>query len=450
MTNRKYRIFTAVSLLSLLVIVTSVFVFAFTFGGDSNNPDASMYYTGRRVIWTFPERTDDVATLTLFGEPEQGEEHPLIMPGSHGEYYIRFYNAIYQGPINYTFYLYCDNPLGAPLSFDIDNVTKPEGTTKDVEYIPKSIGEDRFLAALGGTLDKKKTETFKITWEWPFEAESEDINDKNAWDERDTAIGNAAVNPENDSLYTFRLMLVIEDNNIYKVGTGSGEARILHRAYVKGYPEGDFRPEGNMTRAETSAIFARILANYDESKLDTGVTSFGDVPIGQWYAKYISMCEYSRLINGYPDGTFKPDGSITRAEFAALCVRYYEKCIGEEVPTDNELGFSDLDTSHWAYEILQKAVECGYINGYPDGTVKPDSPIRRSEVVTVVNRLLERSPDKEFIDKNMRDIVRFTDLTDTSYWAFYEICEASTNHIGNRALGDEIWVEIMEHFYGNK
>ena len=234
------------------------------------------------------------------------------------------------------------------------------------------------------------------------------------------------------------MLVVIEDNNSYYTDLLSGSVRLYHRAYVFGYPEGDFRPEGNTSRAETAAIFARILANYDEDSLKDVTSDFTDVFEDKWYAKYVSRLEGS-IINGYPDGSFKPDGKITRAEFAAICVRYFEDTVGEI--EKEKISFTDLERSHWAYEYIQKAVKQKYIGGYPDRSVKPDENITRAEVVTVVNRMLERAADKDFVDKNLSSLASFTDLKDKSYWAYYDIYEAANNHHLKKLRKTEYWIK---------
>lgn len=425
MTNRKYQLFTIISTLTLLVILTFVLIVAFTFGGSYQSPDVVVTYKRNKLTWSAPvEKDTGIASINIFGDPEEGEEHPLIDPTSSGVYYLQLFNAVRRGPVNYTLYLYCDNEIGVPLDF---KVTRKQGMT-DVDQVPESIAGKEILDMVSGTVDKYSSDVFEIKWHWATES-----------DEKDTEVGNKAAAA--DSYYTFRLMIVIEDNNSYTWGDGEGTARMLHRAYVKGYPQGDFRPEGNMTRAETAAIFARILANYDETKLKTEENGFNDVPFGQWYTKYVARVEYSQVVNGYPDGSYRPDGFITRAEFAAVCVRYFES--RTETLQKAELSFTDFDSSHWSYEIVQKAVHQGFVNGYPDGTFKPDDYITRAEVVTVVNRMLDRSADVEFINNNFSELTHFTDLNDKNYWAFYEIYEAANNHHA-RGITREIWLDLLK------
>ena len=206
----------------------------------------------------------------------------------------------------------------------------------------------------------------------------------------------------------------------------SGTTKILRRAYVVGRPNNLFEPESPITRAEVATIFARLFADYNEDNLISKDTSFKDVGENEWFTKYISRCEDENIIFGY-EGYFRPSDNITRAEFAAICVRFFENRSGSTVkPVD--IAFTDFDSSHWAYETIRKAYSNGYVAGYPDGTLRADNTITRAEAVTIVNRMLERVPDKEYIDNNLHKLIDFVDVRDNTYWAYYEIFEAANTH----------------------
>ncbi len=209
-------------------------------------------------------------------------------------------------------------------------------------------------------------------------------------------------------------------------GSGSGSPKMLRRAYVIGRPNNNFEPEAPITRAETATIFARIFADYDEDNLISTDTSFNDVADTQWFAKYISRCEDENIIFGY-EGNFRPSDNITRAEFAAICVRFFEKRSGSTI-APKDIAFTDFESSHWAYDTIKKAYANGYVSGYPDGTLRADKTITRAEAVTIVNRMLERIPDKEYIDNNLHKLIDFIDVRDKTYWAYYEIFEAANTH----------------------
>ena len=207
---------------------------------------------------------------------------------------------------------------------------------------------------------------------------------------------------------------------------GAGTTKLLRRAYVIGRPNDLFEPEAPITRAETATIFARIFADYNEDNLTSTKTTFKDVAENEWFAKYISRAEKENIIFGY-EGYFRPSENITRAEFAAICVRFFENR-SESTISPKDIAFTDFDSSHWAYETIRKAYANGYVAGYPDGTLRADNPITRAEAVTIVNRMLERVPDKEYIDNNLHKLIDFVDVRDNTYWAYYEIFEAANTH----------------------
>lgn len=206
----------------------------------------------------------------------------------------------------------------------------------------------------------------------------------------------------------------------------TGPTKMLRRAYVVGRPNNKFEPEAPITRAETATIFARIFADYNEDNLISTDTKFKDVTDADWFAKYISRCEDENIIFGY-QGYFRPSDNITRAEFAAICVRFFEKRSGSTIKP-KDIKFIDFESSHWAYDTIKKAYSNGYLTGYPDGTLRADNTITRAEAVTIVNKMLERIPDKEYIDNNLDKLIDFIDVRDNRYWAYYEIFEAANTH----------------------
>ena len=202
--------------------------------------------------------------------------------------------------------------------------------------------------------------------------------------------------------------------------------KMLRRAYVIGRPNNYFEPEAPITRAETATIFARIFADYNEENLTSTHTKFKDVADTEWFAKYISRCENENIIFGY-NGHFRPSDNITRAEFAATCVRFFENR-SESTIKPADISFTDFESSHWAYDTIKKAYANGYVSGYPDKTLRADNTITRAEAVTIVNRMLERIPDKEYIDNNLDKLIDFIDVRDNAYWAYYDIFEAANTH----------------------
>ena len=206
-----------------------------------------------------------------------------------------------------------------------------------------------------------------------------------------------------------------------------------HFAYMVGYPEGTFLPGRNMTRAEVTVMFSRLL----EKRMNVHTAysnSFSDVPAGKWYSNAIGYMERYNIVRGYEDGTFRPDAPITRAEFAAIAARF------SALKGNTQTNFTDLPDSHWAKGSIGLAYSKGWIGGYPDGTVRPDQNITRAEVVAVTNRMLERAGDVNYIEANSDSIVHFTDLNN-GYWAYYDIMEACNAHLYKKAP-KETWTGL--------
>lgn len=192
-----------------------------------------------------------------------------------------------------------------------------------------------------------------------------------------------------------------------------------HYAYMQGYPDGSFKPEGNMTRAEVAVMFSRLLANKMNIN-ENYPCNFTDVNEDDWFKNSVGYMSQLGVINGYPDGTFNPNGSITRAEFATIASRF------DKLTTGNASEFVDIDDSHWAFEYIGFAANHGWITGYEDNTVRPDSRITRAEVVTVTNRMLGRVATAEHTSyiAMPKD---FTDV-DSTDWFYFDVVEATNDH----------------------
>lgn len=212
-----------------------------------------------------------------------------------------------------------------------------------------------------------------------------------------------------------------------------------HKAYIVGYNDGTFKPDSNMSRAEAAAIFARLIAEAKGESI-SGKASFKDVDKNEWYAGYVGYLEKYDVINGYNDGTFKPDASVTRAEFVAMTVRYYD-LFNDVNKKGNTVKYTDVENSYWAYSDIAFAKNIGWLNGYSDGSFRGDNDITRAEVVTVVNRATGRVADKEYVKDNFTKLNRFTDVTDSSMWYFFDVAEAANDHKAVISENSEVWVK---------
>ena len=217
--------------------------------------------------------------------------------------------------------------------------------------------------------------------------------------------------------------------NTYKTATLN---KTDHFAFLKGYPGGGFAPGKNMSRAEVTTMFARLLTEQMEAN-KSYPASFSDVTSAHWAANYIGYMEQFGIVRGYSDGTFRPNAPITRAEFAAICCRF-------EQLTDGTAAFTDVPASHWAAKSIAYAATRGWVTGYADGTFKPGNNITRAEVAAVTCRLLERNADKEYIRAHLKELPRvFADMNE-QHWAYWYAMEAANGHDYTKSGNAETWL----------
>ena len=203
-----------------------------------------------------------------------------------------------------------------------------------------------------------------------------------------------------------------------------------HYTFLVGYTDGTFGPERNMTRAEVTTMFARLLTEQIEAD-KTYANTFNDVPKSHWAADYIGYMQQYGIITGYPDGSFRPDAPVARAEFAAIASRF-------EKLTEGTKSFSDVPASYWAAKYINFAATRGWVNGYTDGTFRPQNPITRAEVAAVTCRLLERTADQEYIRSHPDQLRTFHDMTE-SHWAYWYVMEAANGHDYTKTESGETW-----------
>jgi len=208
-----------------------------------------------------------------------------------------------------------------------------------------------------------------------------------------------------------------------------------HFAYVIGYPDGTVHPNGQITRAEVATIFFRLLKDEVRDGAFTTSNSYSDVAYGKWYNNPISTMSALGIITGYPDGTFKPNKPITRAEFAAIAARF------DETQSGKSAIFSDV-IGHWAAKEIGIAYYNDWIKGYPDGTFKPDQNITRAEAMTMINRVLERKPESPA--DLLTNMNKWTDNMDTSKWYYLDVQEATNSHAYTRkTFNYELWRQML-------
>ena len=203
-----------------------------------------------------------------------------------------------------------------------------------------------------------------------------------------------------------------------------------HYAFLVGYADGTFGPECNMTRAEVTTMFARLLTEQIEAD-KTYSSTFNDVAKNCWAANYIGYMQQFGIVTGYEDGSFRPDAPVTRAEFAAIASRF-------EKLTQGSASFTDVPDTHWAVKYINFAATRGWVTGYEDGTFKPEHSITRAEVAAVTCRLLERSADQTYIRSHIGELRTFADVTE-SHWAYWYAMEAANGHDYTKSGGSENW-----------
>ena len=240
---------------------------------------------------------------------------------------------------------------------------------------------------------------------------------------------------------------------IFDEETPEGPAAVIfisdHVSYLMGYDDGTMRPEKNVTRAEVATVFYRLLTEtMRESNWATG-NPFPDVAPGSWYNTAVSVITRMGVIKGYPDGTFKPDNSITRAELAAIAARFARAMA---MRGNNVDGFTDI-SGHWAEADIRHATIIGWVKGYPDFTFKPDQPITRAEFITLANNVLKRIPETTD-DLLNGDMVSWSDNADTSAWYYIAMQEASNSHLYEYKEGKTVpgmqfeyenWIAMQEN-----
>ncbi len=256
---------------------------------------------------------------------------------------------------------------------------------------------------------------------------------------------------------------------------------VKHAAYIVGYEDGTFRPEAQMTRAEAAAIFARLLAEAKGENIssassryagfaDTVPGAWYNVNIGDWqahraqteplvnkyhsaanyalgrrtfalwYAAYVNYLSSYGVVMGNSRTAFRPNDDITRAELTAMAVRFFE--VTDSKKNSKNAGtytvFNDVSGSHWAAEYIESAAMQGWVQGYGNGSFRGDAKITRAEAVTLINNLLSRSADEEYIANNTRKLNSFTDMY-AKHWAYEAIMEAANGHTAVLENEGETW-----------
>lgn len=191
-----------------------------------------------------------------------------------------------------------------------------------------------------------------------------------------------------------------------------------HFAYVVGYKDGNVRPQGNITRAETAAIFFRLLKEEVRSENLSKHNDFADVTEDSWYNTAVSTMAGMNILKGRTANSFAPQAPITRAEFAAICARF------DSGRAEENSGFTDI-SGHWAEKEIERAATLGWVSGYTDGSFHPDAPITRAEAMTLINRVLCRMPETK---ADLLDSMTKWPDNQPGAWYYLAVQEATNSH----------------------
>ena len=196
-----------------------------------------------------------------------------------------------------------------------------------------------------------------------------------------------------------------------------------HYAYIVGYPNGNVEPNGNITRAEVATMFYRLLKKDMRAEKETADNAFHDVNADDWFNVPVSTLSRMGIIGGYPSGDFQPNAPISRAEFAAVATRFFENT---DIAYEEGL-FSDIRGDEWFAKNFAAAFRLGLIGGYPDGSARPARTITRAEACAIVNRTLQRVPEKDHL-RPTSEMRTWPDNSDTNAWYYADMQEATNGH----------------------
>lgn len=209
--------------------------------------------------------------------------------------------------------------------------------------------------------------------------------------------------------------------------------KVFKPKYIKGYPDGNFKPSNAVSRAEAVSMFVNLLSIGDTNP--DRQNTFTDVKTG-WYVGEINYAVSKGFIKGYDDNTFRPDAEITRAEFANMIAVF----VKDGYPEGES--FKDV-RGHWASDAINELYGNKLIKGYPDGSFKPDEKLTRAEAVVILNSVFGRATNSQSLKNiNQNALIKFNDV-DKSHWAYYEILDASNSHITQKtekANEINIWI----------
>ena len=203
----------------------------------------------------------------------------------------------------------------------------------------------------------------------------------------------------------------------------------------RSYTDGTIRPSNNISRAEVATIFFRLLTDEARTQYDKTTSSFSDIKDGAWCCRAVSTLTNMGIIKGYTDGSFQPNKSITRAELATIIARFAKLDV-------NTKTFSDIN-GHWAQKNIELAAGNGWINGYEDGTFRPNNNITRAETFAMINRVLDRQTESVSDLLPTSEMNMWSDNLNENAWYYKDVQEATNYHKCDR-VGDSVYEKWTE------
>lgn len=429
-----------------------------TWGDDLTNLDLSVTFgTGNELALG----TD--YTLTVDGETASGEEVSETFDGTGAETPLNFIKSLKPGTYTIT-----------------ATGTNAYKDSKDTETVTvKKIQPELTVTAAPETLSGGGKVTLTLKGEkLPAFAEGEDLSDlltvkvqngqqapnltELEWTEnQDGSLTAELTLPNTSETYTFTLTFT--GNEYYEAATASEQVVVAqqiisgggggpvedqpadpddtgvsdwlntkdHLAYLAGYPGGTFGPDQNMTRAEAAQMFYNLLLEKDVEI----TVEFEDVPADAWYAKPVNTLASLGILSGVGNGRFDPERSITRAEFTVIAMKFANTSGG------GVNIFSDVNEDDWFYSAVVDSTQYGWINGYPDGTFRPEATISRAEVTVIVNHMLGRAADRPYVIAHEEELNTFGDVN-RGHWGYFHVAEATNAHEYHTEDGTESWTGL--------
>ena len=389
----------------------------------TNNVTATLYFTKTFTITADTEKLTN--SIVLHDDTTKEEEVPVLVPGIAVEKTVNKTSVTVGDTVKYTI------TVKNTGNVDLTNVNVVEAFGGDFSKITNVTGAD-LVTKNGFVIRELKAGSDPVEITFSYKTTKRETLTNSVVVEGTYEPGKTVRDEDSSAPVT------VKSEPITPVGPSKPQLNYEdHYAYVVGYPDGLVHPERNITRAEVATIFFRMLLDESREYFWAQENDFSDVAETDWFNNAVSTLANAQLINGYPDGSYRPNANITRAEFATIAIRFF---LDEDVEIE-ENNLSDVK-GHWAEANINLAYALELINGYPDGTFRPDQKITRAEAMAIVNRVLKRAPEKDHL---LKDMIEWPDNLNTAAWYYADVQEATNSHKFHMDKEEEyeIWTELL-------